>query len=169
MVAGMANTTQPSLHLAFENTQWRKVKQIVAGMADTTQPSIPLWCEHSAQPSHLTFENTQWRKVKQKEHYTTIPPWPPHSSALVQAIRPLGTTQLKGSQDTSAPLMGERSNRWATQTAPLRRQRRQHVRLQHQSGKTPIVSKPHICTSTHATYNRHSLISMQNTPFLILR
>ena len=88
----------------------------------------------------------------------TIPTWPPHSSALVEAIRPLGT-RLKGSQDTSAPLMAERSNRWATQTAPLRRQRRQHVGPHHQSGKALIVSKERISLHAHAhsSFNRHSL------------
>ena len=71
--------------------------------------------------------------------------WPPHSSALVEAIRPLGT-RLKGSQDTSAPLMAERSNRWATQTAPLRRQRRQHVA---HSGNLASLS---LCQS-HTSFN----------------
>ena len=41
----------------FENTQWRKVKQMQ-----------PVWlCIHSGRRFEEAFENTQWRKVKQMQ------------------------------------------------------------------------------------------------------
>ena len=66
--------------------------------------------------------------------------WPPHSCALVQAIRPLGTSLLKGWEDTSAPLMAARSNRWAP-NSPLNKQRRHCVEKQHSSNNKNMNKK----------------------------
>ena len=66
--------------------------------------------------------------------------WPPHSCALVQAIRPLGTSLLKGWEDTSAPLMAARSNRWAP-NSPLNKQRRHCAEKQHSSNNKNMNKK----------------------------
>ena len=84
---------------------------------------------------HMMLFLLGFKLFSESPHMSVV--WPPHSCALVQAIRPLGTSLLKGWEDTSAPLMAARSNRWAP-NSPLNKQRRHCVEKQHSSNNKNI-------------------------------